>query len=119
MSKVFRRSLSSLKRAPQLALSEDSAQFATHLNNVFPSLHFPPDLAQRILTHGSHKTALHGHNGRLSFVGMTGQPGLLYRYSMFYIHQDVASLSLTFFSSSILPHGATLTTTMNSSLHAL
>jgi len=67
MSRVFRRSFSSLKRAPQSF--EDSAQFAFHLHNVFPSLHFPPELAQRILTHGSHKTAVHGHNGRLSFVG--------------------------------------------------
>lgn len=76
MSKVFRRSLSSLKRAPQLAPtlspgSEDGAKLATHLSSVFPSLHFPPELAQRILTHGSNnKVAVHGHNGRLSFVGM-------------------------------------------------
>ncbi|KAG2349787.1 hypothetical protein BDR05DRAFT_923543 [Suillus weaverae] len=72
MSRIFRRSLSSFKRAPQpFPIAEDSAQFAAHLNNVFPSLHFPPELAQRILTHGSHKAAVHGHNGRLSFVGKT------------------------------------------------
>ncbi|KAG2356201.1 hypothetical protein BDR07DRAFT_1473840 [Suillus spraguei] len=61
MSRIFRRSLSSFKRASQqFPIAEDSTQFAAHLNNVFPSLHFPPELAQRILTHGSHKTAVHG-----------------------------------------------------------
>ncbi|KAG1756686.1 uncharacterized protein EDB91DRAFT_1093921 [Suillus paluster] len=88
MSQVFRRSLSTLKRAPQLAQSfpvaEDSAQFAAHLNNVFPSLQFPPELAQRILTHGSHKTAVHGHNGRLSFVGRR----VLESYFLLFLHSD-------------------------------
>ncbi|KAG0707669.1 hypothetical protein DFH29DRAFT_894866 [Suillus ampliporus] len=86
MSQVFRRSLSTLKRAPQLAQSlpvtEDTAQFAAHLNNVFPSLHFPPELAQRILTHGSHKAAVHGHNGRLSFVGRR----VLESYYLLFLH---------------------------------
>lgn len=47
----------------------DDARFATHLNSVFRSLEFPPELARRILTHGSHKAAIHGHNGRLGFIG--------------------------------------------------
>ncbi|KAG1754660.1 hypothetical protein EDB19DRAFT_1667568 [Suillus lakei] len=86
MSRIFRRSLSSFKRAPQPAqsfqIAEDSAQFAAHLNNVFPSLHFPPELAQRILTHGSHKAAIHGHNGRLSFVGRR----VLESYYLLFLH---------------------------------
>ncbi|KAG2157203.1 hypothetical protein DEU56DRAFT_968918 [Suillus clintonianus] len=86
MSRIFRRSLSSFKRAPQLAqpfpIAEDSAQFAAHLNNVFPSLHFPPELAQRILTHGSHKAAIHGHNGRLSFIGRR----VLESYYLLFLH---------------------------------
>ncbi|KAG2078227.1 hypothetical protein BDR04DRAFT_1131958 [Suillus decipiens] len=83
MSRIFRRSLSSFKRAPQqLPIPEDSTQFAAYLNNVFPSLHFPPELAQRILTHGSHKTAVHGHNGRLSFVGRR----VLESYYLLFLH---------------------------------
>jgi hypothetical protein len=71
MSRIFRRSLSSINRASHPSPVADDARFAAHLNNVFPSLHFPPGLAQRILTHAGHKTAPHGHNARLSFVGKT------------------------------------------------
>ena len=49
--------------------SDDDARFAAHLNSVFRSLEFPPELARRMLTHGSHKAAIHGHNGRLGFIG--------------------------------------------------
>lgn len=45
-------------------------QFAQHLNGLFPSLQFPPELARRILTHGSHPAAIHGHNAGLSFMGL-------------------------------------------------
>jgi hypothetical protein len=72
MSRIFRRSLSSITRVSQPSpVADDGARFAAHLNNVFPSLHFPPALAQRILTHGGHKLAPQGHNARLSFVGKT------------------------------------------------
>ena len=47
----------------------DDARLAAHLSSVFRSLEFPPELARRILTHGSHKAAIHGHNGRLGFIG--------------------------------------------------
>ncbi|KAF8638980.1 hypothetical protein AX17_001812 [Amanita inopinata Kibby_2008] len=40
-----------------------------HLNGLFPPLQFPPDLARRILTHGSHPSAIHGHNAGLRFIG--------------------------------------------------
>lgn len=43
--------------------------FAEHLNHLFPTLSFPPELARRILTHGSHPASVNGHNGALSFMG--------------------------------------------------
>jgi len=43
--------------------------FAEHLNGLFPTLQFPPELARRILTHGSHPAAIHGHNAAYSFIG--------------------------------------------------
>lgn len=48
----------------------DTTRLAKHLEDVFPPLHFPPDLAARILTHASHKDAIFSHNARLSFIGM-------------------------------------------------
>ena len=49
--------------------NNDDTRFSVHLNSIFQSLDFPPELARRILTHGSHKDAIHGHNGRLAFIG--------------------------------------------------
>lgn len=50
---------------------ESDSRFSRHLNQQFPPLNFPPDLAKRILTHGSHaKARTDGHNARLSFIGM-------------------------------------------------
>lgn len=50
---------------------ESDSRFSRHLNEQFPPLNFPPDLARRILTHGSHtKARADGHNARLSFIGM-------------------------------------------------
>ncbi|KAF9041451.1 ribonuclease-III-like-domain-containing protein [Panaeolus papilionaceus] len=40
-----------------------------HLSNLFPQLHFPPELAKRLLTHSSHPQAKDGHNGGLAFLG--------------------------------------------------
>ncbi|KAF5390590.1 hypothetical protein D9757_002692 [Collybiopsis confluens] len=40
-----------------------------HLNNLFPELQFPDELARRILTHSSHPAAVYGHNAALSFMG--------------------------------------------------
>ncbi|KIK49198.1 hypothetical protein CY34DRAFT_797137 [Suillus luteus UH-Slu-Lm8-n1] len=82
MSRIFRRSLSSINRASHPSPVADDARFAAHLNNVFPSLHFPPGLAQRILTHGGHKTAPQGHNARLSFVGRR----VLESYYLLFLH---------------------------------
>ncbi|KAG7443695.1 uncharacterized protein BT62DRAFT_934935 [Guyanagaster necrorhizus] len=43
--------------------------FSSHLDSLFPGLAFPPELAQRILTHSSHPAAAQGHNSGLSFIG--------------------------------------------------
>lgn len=46
------------------------SRFVRHLDEQFSPLKFPPELARRILTHGSHRrAAIDGHNARLSFVG--------------------------------------------------
>ncbi|TEB31974.1 hypothetical protein FA13DRAFT_1732253 [Coprinellus micaceus] len=42
---------------------------AKHLNDLFSPLTFPPDLAHRILTHGSHVSAKYGSNAALGFTG--------------------------------------------------
>lgn len=49
--------------------AEVSETLARHLDRLFEPLVFPPDLARRILTHASHRDAVHGHNQRLSFMG--------------------------------------------------
>ncbi|KAL4068523.1 hypothetical protein V8B97DRAFT_1873065 [Scleroderma yunnanense] len=54
----------------------------SHLNTVLAPLRFPPELERRILTHSSHKDAIHGHNGRLSFVGRR----VLESYYLLFIH---------------------------------
>ncbi|KAG5735239.1 hypothetical protein E4T56_gene10305 [Termitomyces sp. T112] len=54
---------------PRSTWKESAPQLADHLNFVFPELHFPPEVAKRILTHGSHPSAIYGHNGALSFMG--------------------------------------------------
>ncbi|TFK23516.1 hypothetical protein FA15DRAFT_620706 [Coprinopsis marcescibilis] len=46
-----------------------SQHLADHLNQLFSPLKFPPELAHRILTHGSHVGARQGHNAGLSFMG--------------------------------------------------
>jgi dsRNA-specific ribonuclease len=59
------------------------ARLAAHLNSRFRSLEFPPELARRILTHGSHKAAIHGHNGRLGFIGRR----VLESYYLLFVHE--------------------------------
>ncbi|KAF4616811.1 hypothetical protein D9613_008499 [Agrocybe pediades] len=43
--------------------------FSEYLERLFSPLKFPPELAQRILTHASHRDARRGHNAGLSFIG--------------------------------------------------
>jgi hypothetical protein len=54
---------------PALTQVETDVRFAKHLNDLFEPLCFPPELARRLLTHGSHKEAARGHNARFSFIG--------------------------------------------------
>ncbi|KIK82752.1 hypothetical protein PAXRUDRAFT_35530 [Paxillus rubicundulus Ve08.2h10] len=76
-------SASSYTTGFRVTSSEDDTCFVSHLNSVFPSLEFPPELAKRLLTHGSHKAAIHGHNGRLGFVGRR----VLESYFLLFIHE--------------------------------
>jgi dsRNA-specific ribonuclease len=71
-----------------------------HLNKLFKPLQFPPELARRILTHGSHKNAVDGHNGRLSFVGMSITPTV--RHELMYLkgRRVLESYLLLFLQSS-------------------
>ena len=65
--------------------------FQEHLNHVFAPLHFPEELAKRILTHGSHSASIGGHNAGLSFIGV-----LFFSFRMFFqiIYRLYASLYL-------------------------
>lgn len=69
MSRLLASPRTRLRLTRGIASSAVDSPFSAHLNSVFAPLQFPPELAKRILTHGSHKEAIHGHNGRLAFVG--------------------------------------------------
>ncbi|EAU82130.1 hypothetical protein CC1G_09589 [Coprinopsis cinerea okayama7 len=48
----------------------DPQALQDHLNNLFAPLKFPQEVAQRVLTHGSHGAArVHGHNAGYQFMG--------------------------------------------------
>ena len=51
------------------SIAKKEAQFQEYLNRLLSPLQFPPELAQRVLTHGSHYLARRGHNAGLSFIG--------------------------------------------------
>ncbi|KAG6852826.1 hypothetical protein C0991_008864 [Blastosporella zonata] len=53
---------------PQSTSKKPTPHLTAHLNFLFPELHFPDEVARRILTHGSHPAAVYGHNGAFSFV---------------------------------------------------
>ncbi|KIM86892.1 hypothetical protein PILCRDRAFT_815332 [Piloderma croceum F 1598] len=78
---------------PESTLSPEDEQvldsrFSRHLNQQFAPLKFPPDLAKRILTHGSHNKSLQdGHNARLGFVGRR----VLHAYLLMFLHSSPAS----------------------------
>lgn len=54
---------------PREKYKHPEPHLAEHLNGLFPTLHFPPELARRIVTHGSHPAATRGHNAAYSFMG--------------------------------------------------
>lgn len=56
-------------RADKSRINHDAPILKEHLDQLFPPLNFPPELATRILTHSSHPDAAHSHNARLSFIG--------------------------------------------------
>ena len=51
------------------SIARKEAQFQEYLNRLLSPLQFPSELAQRVLTHGSHYLARRGHNAGLSFIG--------------------------------------------------
>jgi hypothetical protein len=53
------------------SIAKKEAQFQEYLNRLLSPLQFPPELAQRVLTHGSHYLARRGHNAGLSFIGVS------------------------------------------------
>ena len=54
---------------PKSSWREADPRLAEHLNALFPTLSFPPELAKRILTHNSHPASAYGHNAAFSFMG--------------------------------------------------
>lgn len=70
--------------AASSATTTADSPLAAHLNTVFSPLQFPPELARRILTHGSHPEAVHGHNGRLAFIGRR----VLESYYLLFVHDS-------------------------------
>ncbi|KAF8067978.1 hypothetical protein FPV67DRAFT_1562152 [Lyophyllum atratum] len=64
-----RRRLTRSWNGPRSTWKNPEPRFAEHLNALFPTLQFPPELARRVLTHASHPAAVHGHNAALSFTG--------------------------------------------------
>jgi len=54
---------------PKSSWREADPHLAEHLNALFPTLSFPPELAKRILTHNSHPASAYGHNAAFSFMG--------------------------------------------------
>ncbi|KIM55729.1 hypothetical protein SCLCIDRAFT_285493 [Scleroderma citrinum Foug A] len=85
MSRLLASPRTRLRLTRGIASSAVDSPFSAHLNSVFAPLQFPPELAKRILTHGSHKEAIHGHNGRLAFVGRR----VLESYYLLFIHGAV------------------------------
>lgn len=51
------------------SIAKKEAQFQEYLHRLLSPLQFPPEFAQRVLTHGSHYLARRGHNAGLSFIG--------------------------------------------------
>ncbi|KIM34007.1 hypothetical protein M408DRAFT_325550 [Serendipita vermifera MAFF 305830] len=51
------------------AAPTDADKVVQHLQQLFPSLEFPEDLALRIITHASWRNGEEGHNGRMAFLG--------------------------------------------------
>jgi dsRNA-specific ribonuclease len=70
----------------RLTTQQQTPYFQEHLNHVFSPLHFPVELAKRILTHGSHSASIGGHNAGLSFMGRR----VLAAYLQLFLHSSSA-----------------------------
>jgi hypothetical protein len=56
-------------RRIQTQSADVSEPLVQYLNQTFSPLNFPPALAQRVLTHLSHRDSVTGHNSRFAFLG--------------------------------------------------
>jgi len=66
---TVRRSTDDSRRITTPSSADVSGSLARHLDETFAPLEFPPALAQRILTHLSHRDSVIGHNSRFAFLG--------------------------------------------------
>ncbi|KAF8699037.1 hypothetical protein AX14_001006 [Amanita brunnescens Koide BX004] len=66
---AVRRLSTASKVSPSSHAMSSNSHLVEHLNGLFPPLKFPPELARRILTHGSHPSSVDGHNARFDFIG--------------------------------------------------
>lgn len=66
---TVRHSTVDSRRITKPASADVSGSLARHLDKTFAPLEFPPELAQRILTHLSHHDSVIGHNSRFAFLG--------------------------------------------------
>lgn len=78
-----------------------NSHLVEHLNGLFPPLKFPPELARRILTHGSHPSSVDGHNARFDFIGQLNKARNAVRHVLTnsIVCQDEELLNHTYFSS--------------------
>ena len=105
--------------------TQQTPYFQEHLNHVFSPLHFPMELAKRILTHGSHSASIGGHNAGLSFIGVffslfKCSCQIIYRlYASLYLGRRVlaAYLQLFLHSSSALHPSDDVEAILNSTLN--
>ncbi|KLO07780.1 hypothetical protein SCHPADRAFT_881219 [Schizopora paradoxa] len=67
----------------------DSAPIVEHLQELFPGLEFPPELAVQMLTHASAKEAWAASNTRLSYVGRR----VISTYLLLFLHHATTRLS--------------------------
>jgi hypothetical protein len=66
---TFHHSADSGRRTATPSSGDVSESLVQHLSKTFPPLEFPPELAQRVLTHLSHRDSVTGHNSRFAFLG--------------------------------------------------
>ena len=78
---TVRHSTDDSRRITTPSSPDVSESLARHLDKTFAPLEFPPSLAQRILTHLSHRDSVIGHNSRFAFLGAFLKPFVLFPVS--------------------------------------